>query len=62
MVKEGLRDITKVVVDYHFASSKKRARVDTGQFELIYKSKRQVDRPSNCFGLNLLVEGHRMKY
>lgn len=62
MVKEGLRDIVKVVVDYHFASHKRRAHVDTGQFELIYKSRRQVDRPMNSFGLNLCVEGKRMKY
>lgn len=62
MVKEGLHDIIKVVVDYHFASHKRRAHVDTGSFELIHRAKRQVDRPSNCFGLNLCVEGKRMKY
>lgn len=61
MVKECLRDTAKVMVDYHFASNKKKPHVDTGQYELIYKSKRQVDKPLNAFGLNLVVEGKRIR-
>lgn len=61
MVKQCLRDTAKVVVDYHFAPSKKRAHVDTGLFELIHRSKRHVEKPLNSFGLNLVVQGTRIK-
>ena len=60
LVKEGLRDTAKVIVDYHFASNKKKPHIDTGEWELIYKSKKQVERPMNSFGLNLFVEGKKI--
>jgi tubulin monoglycylase TTLL3/8 len=34
--------------------------VDTGLFECIYKAKRNVDRPLNSFGLNLVCEGKKI--
>ncbi len=62
LVKEVLEDCIKVMIDYNFSSKKKRKGVDTGNFSLIYKAKRIVDRPIQSFGLNLMCEGKAMKY
>jgi tubulin monoglycylase TTLL3/8 len=59
LVKEVMEDAVKILVDYHFA--KKKARVDTGHFSLLHKAKRAVERPSNSFGLNLLLEGKGLR-
>eukprot|EP00742_Colponemidia_sp_Colp-10_P006208 GILJ01006651.1.p1 GENE.GILJ01006651.1~~GILJ01006651.1.p1 ORF type:complete len:222 (-),score=23.87 GILJ01006651.1:224-889(-) len=61
MVKAVSEDTVKVLADYNMAPPKKRASVDTGRFELIHKNKRQVDRPQQAFGLNLLCEGRAIK-
>jgi tubulin monoglycylase TTLL3/8 len=52
LVKLVLEDTIKVVVDYANATTvKKKAKVNTGLFECIYKAKRVVDKPMNTFGL-----------
>jgi tubulin monoglycylase TTLL3/8 len=58
LVKMVLEDVIKGVVDH--AGAKKKSKVDTGLFECIYKAKRNVDRPLNSFGLNLVCEGKKI--
>ena len=60
LVKEVMEDTVKVIVDYHFA--RKKSSVDTGGFELIHKSKQVVDKPMSSFGLNLCLQGTKIKY
>lgn len=56
LVKMVLEDTIKVVVDYAQApTQKKKAEVDTGLFECIYRATRVVDKPMTSFGLNLEV-------
>jgi hypothetical protein len=57
LVKQVLEDTIKVIVDYHYASKKKRKTVNTGNFSLLFKAKRTVDRPLQAVGLNLVCEG-----
>lgn len=59
-MKECLEDCAKVMVDYNYAPYKKKSKVDTGSFELIYKSKIVVEKPQ-AFGLNLCLEGKKIK-
>ena len=61
LVKEVLADVPKVVVDYNYASRKKKPNVDTGAWKLIHRSKRTIERPTNSFGLNLMCEGVQIK-
>lgn len=62
LVKLVLEDTIKVVVDYANAPTpKKKAKVDTGLFECIYRAERMVDKPMNTFGLNMEVQGKRIK-
>ncbi len=61
LVKEVLSDTVKVVVDYHYASKKKKPKVDTGNWSLIYKARRPIERPQHSFGLNLMCEGKSIK-
>ena len=61
LVKICLEDIVKVLVDYEEAkTAKKKAKVDTGEFELIYKASRIVDKPLNSFGLNMEIKGKKI--
>ena len=60
LVKMVLEDTIKVVIDYNWASDKKKKRVDTGGFECVYKAKRIVDKPMNSFGLNMEVTGKKI--
>lgn len=61
LVKICLEDIVKVLVDYEDAkTAKKKAKVDTGEFELIYKASRIVDKPLNSFGLNMEIKGKKI--
>ena len=54
LVKMCLEDTVKVIVDYEEAkTAKQKAKVDTGQYELIYKATRHVEKPLNSFGLNI---------
>lgn len=57
LVKQVLEDTVKVMVDYHYTSNKKKKRVETGGFSLLYKAKTMVDRPLQAVGLNLICEG-----
>lgn len=59
LVKMVLEDSIKVVVDH--ADAKKKKAVDTGLYRCIYKAERIVDKPMNSFGLNLIVEGQKIK-
>lgn len=62
LVKLVLEDTIKVVVDYANAPTpKKKAKVDTGLFECIYRADRMVDKPMNTFGLNMEVQGKKIK-
>eukprot|EP01016_Furgasonia_blochmanni_P013144 TRINITY_DN16657_c0_g1_i1.p1 TRINITY_DN16657_c0_g1~~TRINITY_DN16657_c0_g1_i1.p1 ORF type:complete len:272 (+),score=56.10 TRINITY_DN16657_c0_g1_i1:63-878(+) len=61
LVKLVMEDTVKVIVDYGNAKKKKRKEVDTGLFRLIHKSKSQVDKPLNSYGLNLVCEGRAIK-
>jgi tubulin monoglycylase TTLL3/8 len=61
LVKEVMEDCIKVLVDYGYASGKKKQSVNTGNFTLIYKAKRTVERPHQAFGLNLVCEGKPLK-
>jgi hypothetical protein len=58
LVKQCLEDVAKVIIDYPEAkTSKQKKRVDTGEFELIFKASRLVEKPLNAFGLNLAIQG-----
>ena len=61
LVKEVMEDAIKVVVDYNFASTKKKHSVDTGNFTMLCKCQKAVERPIQSFGLNLLCEGKSIK-
>ena len=62
LVKMVLEDTVKVVVDYNSQKNeKKRAKVDTGLYECIFRAKRVVDKPMGSFGLNLEVKGKKVK-
>lgn len=62
LVKLVLEDTIKVVVDYASApTAKKKAKVDTGLFECVYKAERVADKPMNTFGLNMECVGKRVK-
>jgi tubulin monoglycylase TTLL3/8 len=60
LVKQGLRDLAKVVIDWQFAPKKLRKKVDTGGFKLIYKGVEFEERTNNV-GINLLLEGKPLK-
>jgi tubulin monoglycylase TTLL3/8 len=61
LVKVCLEDILKVIIDYHSASTAKAKKaIDTGEFELIYKANRVVDKPMHSFGLNLEIKGNKI--
>ena len=61
LVKMVSEDTIKVVVDYHFASAKKKPKVDTGLFECVYKAERTAEIGNKAFGLNLEVKGTKIK-
>ena len=54
LVKSVLPDVIKVVIDYNEASSKKKKKVDTGMFTMIYKGKSSKP-PSNLIGAKFLL-------
>jgi len=48
-----LEDTCKILVDYEIPKTAKgKAKVDTGEYELIYKGNMKVEKPCS-FGLNL---------
>ena len=56
-----MEDTVKVIVDYHFASKKKKKEVDTGDWELIYESESMVEKPLASFNIELELVGKKMK-
>tara|TARA_B110000305_G_C19113947_1_gene481071 strand:- start:106 stop:300 length:195 start_codon:yes stop_codon:yes gene_type:complete len=53
-----LEDTCKILVDYEIPKTAKgKAKVDTGEYELIYKASRMVEKPLSSFGLNLSIAG-----
>ena len=44
LCKKVMEDTIKVIVDYSFASNKKKASVDTGDWELLYTSNTVVEK------------------
>ena len=62
LVKQCLEDCCKVIIDYEIPKTqKKKNKVDTGEFELIFKANQHVEKPLNSFGLNLEVHGSKIK-
>lgn len=61
LVKEVLEDCVKVMVDYRFASKKKRKTIDTGSFTLLHQSKQLIPRPQNSFGIQFMCQGTGIK-
>ena len=56
-----MSDTVKVIVDYFYASPKKRPSIDTGDWELIYESEAIVEKPITSFGVEFLCAGTKMK-
>ena len=62
LVKMVLEDTIKVVVDYAQApTAKKKAKVDTGLYECIYRATRVVDKPMASCGLKMEGGGKKVK-
>ena len=61
LVKEVLEDTVKVMVDYHYSSDKKKKHVDIGNYSLLHRAKRVVDRPIQSMGLSLVCEGKAIR-
>lgn len=56
-----LEDICKVLIDYEIPKTAKgKAKVDTGEFELIYKASRVVEKPLMTFGMNMELKGKKI--
>lgn len=54
LVKQCLEDTCKIIIDYEIPKTAKgKAKVDTGEYELIYKASRFVEKPLQSFGLDL---------
>ena len=60
LVKMVAEDTMKVVVDYHFAPNHKKANVDTGLYECIFRARQPVAKPQNSFNINLEVKGNQL--
>jgi hypothetical protein len=61
MVDKLLSDIVKVTIDYEEAPVRIKPEIDTGDFELLFKAKEQVERPKNALHLTLMCEGKRVR-
>lgn len=56
-----MEDTCKIIVDYEIPKTAKgKAKVDTGEYELIYKASRLVEKPLNSFGLNMELKGKKI--
>ena len=61
LVKMCLEDTCKIIVDYEIPKTAKgKAKVDTGEYELIYRANRLVEKPLNSFGLNMEIKGAKI--
>jgi len=56
-----MEDTIKVIVDYSFASTKKKPSINTGDWELIFTSNSVVEKQLSSFGENFVCEGKKMK-
>ena len=56
LVKAAMTELPKVIIDYAKAK-KSNETVDTGDFQLVYKAKSEVQRPKGI-GMDLRVDGH----
>ena len=61
MVKEVMMDTIKIMVDYFYAPLKDKNSVDTGNFSLLIRADRTVDRPIQSFGISLVCQGKAIK-
>ena len=59
LCQKVMEDTVKVIVDYHY--SKKKSKIDTGDWELICKKKQVESNPQNACGLNFVCEGTKLK-
>ena len=60
LVKQCLEDTCKIIIDYEIPKTAKgKAKVETGEYELIYKAKRQVEQPLN-YGIDLELKGKKI--
>lgn len=61
LVKQCLEDCCKVLLDYEIPKTAKgKAKVETGEFELIYKASRMVEKPLMSFGMNMELKGKKI--
>ncbi|CAI2381666.1 unnamed protein product [Moneuplotes crassus] len=61
LVTNVMQSVVKIISDYILApKGSSRTEIDTGDFELIYKGKKFVDKGLNLFGVNLCCEGTRV--
>ena len=61
LVKMVLEDTCKVLIDYADApTQKKKNKVETGEYELIFKANQTVEKPLNSYGLNLEINGRKI--
>lgn len=61
LVKQCLEDTCKILIDYEIPKTAKgKAKVDTGEYELIYQAQRAVDMPMTSYGLDLTVVGKQI--
>lgn len=54
-----MADTVKVIVDYHY--TKKKSKVDTGDWQLICRKKAVESNSANACGLNFVCEGTKIK-
>ena len=59
-MKKVAEDALKVIVDYRFASKKKKQYTDSGLFTMI-SHKKCIEKPMGSFGLSLVCEGKKIK-
>ena len=61
LVKQCLEDCCKVLLDYEIPKTAKgKAKVETGEFELIFKASRMVEKPLMSFGMNMELKGKKI--
>lgn len=61
LVKQCLEDTCKIIIDYEIPKTAKgKAKVDTGEYELIYKASRCVEKPLQSFGLDFSIAGKKI--
>lgn len=59
IVKEGLGDLVKVLIDYNLSPKEEKSNIDTGKWNLIHQSKK-INDSSVPAGFNLLCTGQKI--